>query len=331
MSRIWKLSRVRSLSSVAVAAPCLCVALCVCVCLFLSLVMCLTLMGGCGRSTTTTVTQSSTTTTVPANSVVIDESADGTTVHVTQGYTLVVRLHGNPSTGYTWKIETDGGPLLRKQGDYSFTPDRAQEGTGGVFQAMYKAEAAGTTSLAMEYVGPDSRVDHNFYVDVIVETAGGEAVTAQTTTSAADQAGETRTSQENASGGAEEPAGTAEEGESASAGDEEPSGGSTDTSETPAPTLIRLGQDDDGSRVTLRKGDRVLIELQLHPVPDLMARPIEPDRSIFEVLEVREAGGNLQLHYRARAAGKTTLGVEYVRRDGSLDPRKWSVKVVVEN
>jgi len=79
----------------------------------------------------------------------------------------------------------------------------------------------------------------------------------------------------------------------------------------------------------MRKGDRVLIELRLHPALDVMARPVQPDREFFQVLDVRDDGSLLQLHYRAVAAGKTGLLVQYVHRDGALDSRTWSVKVVV--
>jgi predicted secreted protein len=238
---------------------------------------------GCGGSTTTTQALT-TTTTWPSHTVIIDETADGTAVRLTEGYFLVVRLRGNPSTGYLWQAQPLDILILSQQGDLTFTADSDLSGAGGEYLAVYRAERAGSTLLALDYVGPDRRVDHTFDVEVMVDPAG-EATAADATTDAAEASGgEADTGGARTSdGSAEDDSGSADssEGDSSEGGSGPADSGSSGRSPgtldrtrdtigpameprmTRPPTDWEWGSSDAGAFKDVRVGDRIRIVLDI--------------------------------------------------------------------
>jgi inhibitor of cysteine peptidase len=75
-----------------------------------------------------------------------------TAIQVTAGEEFSIVLAGNPTTGYTWQVHTDGRHLeLLEQ-----TFERGGEGVGAGGQEIFRfrALAAGETEIACEYLRP---------------------------------------------------------------------------------------------------------------------------------------------------------------------------------
>lgn len=71
---------------------------------------------------------------------------NGRTVEVPAGTEIIVSLPENPTTGYTWEMNSGG---LAATGD-EYYPDKVPEGTvgsGGTHEWKYKAEKAGTYTI----------------------------------------------------------------------------------------------------------------------------------------------------------------------------------------
>jgi inhibitor of cysteine peptidase len=85
--------------------------------------------------------------------VTVGAAANGKTVRLEVGATLVVRLAGNPTTGYTWSTKTVDRRVLRPL-PIGYTASRNLPGSGGVFRIRFRAIARGTTTLRLVYARP---------------------------------------------------------------------------------------------------------------------------------------------------------------------------------
>jgi inhibitor of cysteine peptidase len=82
----------------------------------------------------------------------ITEKNAGTTVTLESGDTLVVRLKGNLSTGYSWESEKKDHKLLVMIGEPEFTPEsKSIVGSAGVITLKFKAVAVGKERLKLIY------------------------------------------------------------------------------------------------------------------------------------------------------------------------------------
>ncbi len=103
------------------------------------------LLVACGRSATSAP-------------VVVTDDANGTTVTLQPGQTLVVRLAANPTTGYLWQIAEVDRAVLRPLGEEAgYTPqasDGARLGAGGTAEWRFEAVGQGTTVLTLHYLRP---------------------------------------------------------------------------------------------------------------------------------------------------------------------------------
>ena len=88
--------------------------------------------------------------------IVQDEADDGSLKAIKVGDTLLVRLSGNPTGGYSWEIaDTLNEAILEPVGDGVFTPDDPNlVGGSGVWEFTFKAVALGTTTLDFGYRRP---------------------------------------------------------------------------------------------------------------------------------------------------------------------------------
>ena len=87
--------------------------------------------------------------------VSLGADADGSQVELAVGERLVVRLDGNPSTGYTWEVQEGTGPVLRQVGETEFSGgDPSLVGSGGTLTLTFEAVQAGTTALVLVYHRP---------------------------------------------------------------------------------------------------------------------------------------------------------------------------------
>lgn len=87
--------------------------------------------------------------------VIIDESGNGQAFEVVEGQDIIVRLAGNPSTGYGWEVastdRTFGYPASE-----DFLPDGGGPGSGGVFEFVWKTDGAlsmvGSHTVVLDYL-----------------------------------------------------------------------------------------------------------------------------------------------------------------------------------
>ncbi|MFA6317925.1 MAG: protease inhibitor I42 family protein [Elusimicrobiota bacterium] len=89
--------------------------------------------------------------------VVVSEEADSTQVHLPVGQRLTVRLPGNPTTGYSWEVAETAGPSAALQGGVEYAPAPEQPGlvgSGGTFQAVFKAASEGRSGIKLAYRRP---------------------------------------------------------------------------------------------------------------------------------------------------------------------------------
>jgi inhibitor of cysteine peptidase len=78
----------------------------------------------------------------------------GESIAVDSGKSFVIALDANPTTGYSWQLSAPPGDQVSLI-DQDYTPTAPQQpGSGGVQQFTFEAKAAGTTTLAFEYVRP---------------------------------------------------------------------------------------------------------------------------------------------------------------------------------
>ena len=87
--------------------------------------------------------------------VKLDESANGTSVSLRAGQTLIIALKSNPTTGYDWQVDQVDEKVV-KMVKQDFKPASDPERLGAPGQTVYEFEAvaAGTTGLRLIYVRP---------------------------------------------------------------------------------------------------------------------------------------------------------------------------------
>jgi inhibitor of cysteine peptidase len=92
---------------------------------------------------------------VPRRVLTLGEPDDGSTIFLTQGERLVVRLPSNPTTGYVWSIFRNAAAVLQPAGDSRFEASgNAKPGTGGYQIFEFRVVAPGASSLALVYRRP---------------------------------------------------------------------------------------------------------------------------------------------------------------------------------
>ena len=87
--------------------------------------------------------------------VTVMERDDGSKIKLNQGDTLVVRLVAQPGTAYSWSIAKNDADLLRQQGRMEIEkPDKPAPGSKVTQIYRFRAEAAGTSTLELNYARP---------------------------------------------------------------------------------------------------------------------------------------------------------------------------------
>jgi predicted secreted protein len=87
--------------------------------------------------------------------VELDKYSRGT-VPLQLGRSAVIRLEGNPTTGYQWLVTAVRGDSVTQVGQVGYVQDKRFEGknmvgAGGMFSAKFKAVKPGVTTVTMEY------------------------------------------------------------------------------------------------------------------------------------------------------------------------------------
>jgi len=70
------------------------------------------------------------------------------------GDTLVVRLAGNPTTGYDWRVVSANDALLPAAGEPVYAPSADLPGAGGVYTFRFLAKAAGEAAVQIAEFAP---------------------------------------------------------------------------------------------------------------------------------------------------------------------------------
>jgi inhibitor of cysteine peptidase len=70
------------------------------------------------------------------------------------GEELVLNLECNPSTGYDWFLTDAKNPVLSSLGKPAYVQGRSTPGAGGIESWNFRASAAGTQTLKLEYRRP---------------------------------------------------------------------------------------------------------------------------------------------------------------------------------
>ena len=89
--------------------------------------------------------------------IVLDEKANGKTVAATIGQQILIRLKGNPTTGYRWDVAKLEGEAIEQVGKAKYAVDKGAEGrmgAGGTFVFTFKAVRKGKATLTLAYARP---------------------------------------------------------------------------------------------------------------------------------------------------------------------------------
>ncbi|MFP4055764.1 MAG: protease inhibitor I42 family protein [Candidatus Brocadiia bacterium] len=93
----------------------------------------------------------------PAPNLVLGEEDRGKTVRATVGQVVVVRLPGNPTTGYRWEVRAVEGQAVRQVGEVGYVAKKVPRGvvgSGGTFLAVFRAVRPGRGEVRMAYARP---------------------------------------------------------------------------------------------------------------------------------------------------------------------------------
>jgi len=87
--------------------------------------------------------------------VQLTDTDNGKDISLKVGDRLVITLPGNPSTGYSWEVNTVDVAVLSQVGDPQFVSDNTGlVGAGGKLALTFDAEKGGITSLVLVYHRP---------------------------------------------------------------------------------------------------------------------------------------------------------------------------------
>jgi predicted secreted protein len=96
---------------------------------------------------------------VPAEGAarVFDEHDNGHLVRLPVGTTFDIKLRGNITTGYSWKVANVTGKAVTNQGkaELAYIPEATSRlGSGGTFTGRFRVASPGTSTLKLEYARP---------------------------------------------------------------------------------------------------------------------------------------------------------------------------------
>jgi inhibitor of cysteine peptidase len=86
--------------------------------------------------------------------VTIGEKLNGKDVEVPQGGSLIVRLPGNPTTGYRWAVAGDPAPLRFLKTRNMKSSASPSLGAPGIQELKFAAPSIGISTLTLEYRRP---------------------------------------------------------------------------------------------------------------------------------------------------------------------------------
>ncbi len=76
---------------------------------------------------------------------------NGQSIDLVAGQEILVKLEGNPTTGYTWELDKDVSSGMEQVGEPDYGADSSAIGSGGMFTFRFKAVEAGEHTLQLKY------------------------------------------------------------------------------------------------------------------------------------------------------------------------------------
>lgn len=84
----------------------------------------------------------------------VTEKMNGGLLTLVQGQSFILKLHGNPTTGYVWQISSLSPVYLKPVSEVNYQADSLLTGSGGTYTYEFTAVKAGTTTLELVYRRP---------------------------------------------------------------------------------------------------------------------------------------------------------------------------------
>ncbi len=89
--------------------------------------------------------------------ITLGEEANGKTIAAEVKQTLLVKLPGNPTTGYQWSLSKLEGEAIEAVGKPDYVADKNPQkmvGTGGTYHFTFRAAKPGKATLTLAYARP---------------------------------------------------------------------------------------------------------------------------------------------------------------------------------
>ena len=102
----------------------------------------------------------------------LTEENSGQSIDINTGQQLVISLEGNPTTGYTWEVDSMDEAVLKQIGEPEFKSSSGALGAGGVMILQFQAISEGDTALRLVYHRPWEQgiaPEKTFEVNVVVK------------------------------------------------------------------------------------------------------------------------------------------------------------------
>lgn len=102
----------------------------------------------------------------------VTEKDNGQTVTVNNGDKLIVKLDGNPTTGYTWQLADYDTSILESAGEPDYKADSLMIGSGGRYTYTFTALKPGEVTLQFNYLRTwekDTAPAETYSVTVVVK------------------------------------------------------------------------------------------------------------------------------------------------------------------
>ena len=84
----------------------------------------------------------------------LDAADDGTVVEVVVGEQILLRLEGNPTTGYEWQVDAGDPAVLALAGEPDYESSSDDDGSGGTYTFRFEAVGRGSAEVVLQYYRP---------------------------------------------------------------------------------------------------------------------------------------------------------------------------------
>ena len=108
------------------------------------------------------------------HAVELSMADNGRQLPLTVGEKLIIRLPGNPTTGYGWFVQTCDSTFLHQPDDPAYTSDSNLLGAGGQYTFTFDTTAPGKTTLTLVYHRPwkkDKPPEKTFSIHLDIQPA----------------------------------------------------------------------------------------------------------------------------------------------------------------